>query len=153
MPKHASQCTHRRTNFSVQCVSEKVHAALKSKRASHYSHWRRSFFVQKPVRLTFTQSSNLSNHLKIRTKERNFSCKGSFISSLKRHLALHSRERHFSCDVCKKKFSHRCNLIVHLRVHTGGIPFSCQMCEKMFNKHSILKTHLSIHMEKGPFSC
>jgi len=103
---------------------------------------------------SFKDRSNLSQHLRVHTKEKpyvcNFAdCRKAFAhsASLKEHLNTHMGAKPHVCDYtdCGQSFAQASNLRRHQRgVHGGERPFECTYkgCGKRFAQNSNLKQHM-----------
>ena len=74
---------------------------------------------------TFSQSGNLSTHLKI-----------------------HTGDRH-KCLVCGREFTQKGNLKKHMRTHSGEKPYSCAICLSSFAQKWDLKRHIRTHKSEN----
>ncbi|XP_063764110.1 zinc finger protein 271-like isoform X4 [Eleginops maclovinus] len=118
---------------------------------------------EKPFKCTvcsksYSNKSNLRQHLTVHTGERPFSCSVcgksfTYKSNLRLHSNVHTGEKPFSCSLCSKSFTTGSNLRQHLLVHTGERPFKCTFCSKSYTDKSSLKRHLTVHTGEKPFSC
>lgn len=59
-------------------------------------------------------------------------CPKSFTQSsqLQEHLRAHAGERSFVCSVCGKSFSRYNSLSGHMKIHNGGKSHPCSVCGK-----------------------
>ncbi|XP_029448407.1 zinc finger protein 184-like isoform X3 [Rhinatrema bivittatum] len=94
--------------------------------------------------------TNLTKYHNNQTEEQtfSFSCK----VHLTNHTKIHSTERPFSCNECGKSFRYKMSLGNHQKTHTGERPFLCMECDKGFIQKSGLKNHQRIHtgtVDKG----
>ena len=113
----------------------------------------------------FSSTQTLTNHVKLHTKELEFSCElceKQFVSRsvLGNHMKTHDQAYkipRFNCPHCLKKFTHPSNLKRHIRTAhfemSDKKTYDCTECGKSFRDPSALKHHLKTHMEVRPFPC
>ncbi|KAJ8000137.1 hypothetical protein DPEC_G00201720 [Dallia pectoralis] len=109
-------------------------------------------------RKTFKSNEHLSQHMRVHSRERPFSCEDcgkSFHSKgqLSVHAQTHKGEKRFSCGYCTKRFYQKGNLTQHLRTHTGEKPFSCGECGNKFNRRTHLNRHILTHTGERNHGC
>lgn len=107
---------------------------------------------------TFSQVSNLNNHMKLHDPEnakerlKCDQCETTFTDprSLKRHEAKHSGERKYKCDICPKGFLYSHNLLNHKRSHLQDKRYKCEEkgCDKAFVTCGELKRHVNWHKKE-----
>ncbi|XP_038828071.1 zinc finger protein 239-like [Salvelinus namaycush] len=107
---------------------------------------------------TFKNKDHLSQHMRIHTRDRPFSCGDcgkSFYSKglLNVHIQTHKGEKPFICGYCGKSFYQKGNLNQHLRTHTGEKPFSCGNCGKNFSRKTHLNRHILTHTGEKQYGC
>ncbi|XP_046407611.1 zinc finger protein 260-like [Ischnura elegans] len=106
----------------------------------------------------FSQSSDLSKHMKRHDARRRHSCNVCGYScdrknNLAVHMRTHTGERPFPCDVCGKAFTTKKALKMHCRSHTGEKPYACGICNKCFYANGDLTKHMRSHTGEKPYSC
>uniref|UniRef100_A0A8C6BBX3 Zinc finger and SCAN domain-containing protein 26 n=1 Tax=Monodon monoceros TaxID=40151 RepID=A0A8C6BBX3_MONMO len=104
------------------------------------------------------QSSSLTGHQKIHSREKGHQCHecGKTFqrsSHLVRHQKIHLGEKPYQCKECGKVFSQNAGLLEHLRIHTGEKPYLCIHCGKNFRRSSHLNRHQRIHSQEEPCEC
>jgi len=114
---------------------------------------------------TFSSTQTLSNHIKLHTKELEFSCEicnKQFVSRsvLGNHMKTHDpafKVPRFKCMHCPKVLTHPSNLKRHIRTAHFELSdkktYDCTECDKSFRDPSALKHHLKTHMQVRPFPC
>ncbi|XP_014651801.1 PREDICTED: zinc finger and SCAN domain-containing protein 26 [Ceratotherium simum simum] len=113
---------------------------------------------EKPCASEVCQSSSLTRHQKIRSREKGHQCHecGKTFqrsSHLVRHQKIHLGEKPYQCKECGKVFSQNAGLLEHLRIHTGEKPYLCIHCGKNFRRSSHLNRHQRIHSQEEPCEC
>jgi hypothetical protein len=113
----------------------------------------------------FSSTQTLSNHIKLHTKELEFTCElceKQFVSRsvLGNHMKTHDaafKIPRFNCLHCPKKFTHPSNLKRHVRTAhfemSDKRTYDCSDCSKSFRDPSALKHHAKTHLEVRPFPC
>ena len=114
---------------------------------------------------TFSSTQTLSNHIKLHTKELDFSCEicqKQFVSRsvLGNHMKTHDpsfKIPRFNCMHCSKVLTHPSNLKRHIRTAHFELSdkktYDCTECDKSFRDPSALKHHSKTHMQVRPFPC
>ena len=114
---------------------------------------------------TFSSTQTLSNHIKLHTKELDFSCEicqKQFVSRsvLGNHMKTHDpafKIPRFNCMHCSKVLTHPSNLKRHIRTAHFELSdkktYDCNDCDKSFRDPSALKHHSKTHMQVRPFPC
>ena len=107
----------------------------------------------------------ISNHIKLHTKELDFSCEicqKQFVSRsvLGNHMKTHDpsfKIPRFNCMHCSKVLTHPSNLKRHIRTAHFELSdkktYDCTECDKSFRDPSALKHHSKTHMQVRPFPC
>ncbi|TRY83291.1 hypothetical protein DNTS_000577 [Danionella cerebrum] len=114
----------------------------------------------------FSSFSNLKEHKRTHTTERDFTCEQcgkSFNThrNLQKHTATHRGERAHRCQSCGQHTLTHTNLIApqqlqskgwkcfagsgdlqrHVRTHTGERPYACDACGRSFSRAAVLRRH------------
>uniref|UniRef100_A0A2K6RFK9 C2H2-type domain-containing protein n=1 Tax=Rhinopithecus roxellana TaxID=61622 RepID=A0A2K6RFK9_RHIRO len=107
----------------------------------------------------FHQSSALTRHQRIPTREKLYKCKECENSSLSQHKRIHTREKPYkceapgkSCDASDKSCSPSSGIIQHKKIHTRAKAYKCSRCERVFSHSVRLTQHQKIHKEM-PCKC
>ena len=101
----------------------------------------------------FVHISQLKRHTKIKHESaRPFVCEvcpKSFKEKgkLTDHKKVHTSEKNFSCKTegCDKAFTKEWTLIQHERIHTGVKPYKCEPCDVAFAQKNSLNVHNNTH--------
>ena len=113
----------------------------------------------------FSSTQTLTNHVKLHTKELEFTCEvcqKNFVSRsvLGNHMKTHDaafKIPRFNCIHCSKKFTHPSNLKRHIRTAhfemSDKKTYDCLDCSKSFRDPSALKHHAKTHLQVRPFPC
>lgn len=124
--------------------------------------------------LSFGQQCQLTGHIRLHSKPRNFKCvqcSRSFTSlaGLKYHKISHlpldqrktarenyqsnldrSKPKSIICEICGKAVA---NYFQHMNLHTNNKPYKCTLCPKSFRLNSALTTHMRSHTNEKPYKC
>ena len=103
------------------------HTGIHTRMKPHNSSSSTMFPQQKPYKCmvcdrSFSQSSNLTSHMRV-----------------------HTGEKPYKCSLCDRSFDVHSSLTSHMRVHTGEKPYKCTMCDKSFSQSSSLIRHMRMH--------
>ena len=101
--------------------------------------------------LAFACRSNLTQHWKVHSGEKNYKCEqcsAAFLLplGLKTHMkSAHSDARPYVCDQCEAAFKLLSHLKRHKLLHTGEKPYKCDQCPATFIQKGNMKIHMKVH--------
>lgn len=106
---------------------------------------------------SFTNRTNLQNHLKRHQNKRDYVCEvcgKAFVrqDGLHKHLnCYHRNQKAFTCKICNTRF--KGHLRQHLRIHQQEKPYKCDRCKASFVQKSQLTVHQRTHTGDKPYVC
>ena len=66
-------------------------------------------------------------------------------SNLTQHMLIHTGDKQHICGTCGTSFTQKNSLTQHMLIHTGDEQHICGTCGKSFRNKSNLKQHILIH--------
>ncbi|CAL1539080.1 unnamed protein product [Lymnaea stagnalis] len=118
----------------------------------------RSKFLCEVCCAMFKTSTNLKEHIKIHSEEKEFRCVHCNYGchrerNLKLHMLTHADQKPIKCQLCDYSCIQNFQLRAHLLLHESATPFQCQQCDAKFKKQAGLKMHLLTHSNQFKFKC